>query len=370
MRKAGSPREQASLNECVFAVGKSRIAFPRLKKPLLTIIAVILGIAGAGFTYLTVARTLFLTTAIILFTVFTGYMYQTVATASDKNNYPPPGRLVNINGHRIHIQVAGKGTPTVILEAGLSAMSSVWGWIHPEVAKFTQVLSYDRAGLGWSERGDATFTGLHVARQLHDILHASGIRRPYVVVGHSMGGLLVRMFADLYPDEVAAMVLVDASHPDQYSRYPDIRRFMNSGFKLLRKIPILTKLGYVRVTGCLNCQADGLPGRQRAEAHVFLSSYSHFCTTLHESLAWEKICAEVRRAGNLGNKPLAVLSAGRDLLPGSLELQRDLATLSSDSTHRIVKGATHVTLITHREHALSVVEAIRQVVEKVKKGSA
>jgi len=145
---------------------------------------------------------------------------------------------------------------------------------------------------------------------------------------------------------------------------------MNSGFKLLRKIPMLTKLGYVRLTGCLNCQAEGLPARQRAEVRIFLSSHSHFCTTLHESLAWEKICAEVRHARNLGNKPLAVLSAGKDLLPGSLELQGDLATLSSESTLRIVEGATHVTLITHREHALSVVEAIRQVVEKVKKGNA
>jgi pimeloyl-ACP methyl ester carboxylesterase len=370
MRKAGLPREHASRNESVFAVGKNRIAFPRLKQPLLAIVAFILSIASAAFIYLTVARTLFLTTAIILLTVCTGYIYQNVATASDKNNYPPPGRLVNVNGCRIHVQIAGEGTATVILEAGLSAMSSVWGWIHPEVAKFTQVFSYDRAGLGWSDRADVPFSGLNVATQLHDILQASGISPPYVVVGHSMGGLLVRIFADLYPDEAAGMVLVDASHPDQYTRNPDIRRFMNSGFKLLRKIPILTKLGYVRLTGCLNCQADGLPGRQRAEAHVFLSSHSHFCTTLHESLAWEKICSEVRRAGNIGNKPLAVLSAGRDLLPGSLELQGDLGTLSSDSTHRIIEGATHVTLITHREHALSVVESIRQVVDKARKGSA
>lgn len=358
---------QASQNDHAFAVCKSRIAFPRLKQTFFLFIAVILCIASAGFTYLTVASTLFLTIAIILFAVCTGYIYQTIASALDKNNYPPPGRHVNINGHRLHIQVAGTGTPAVILEAGLCAFSSVWGWIHPEVAKFTQVISYDRAGLGWSEPDDTPFSALHVARQLHDLLQASGVKSPCVIVGHSMGGLLVRMFADQYPDEVAGMVLVDASHPDQYSRNPAIRRYMNSGFKLLRKIPILTKLGYVRLTGCLNCQAEGLPARQRAEAQVFLSSYSHFCTTLHESLAWEKICAEVRCARNLGNKPLAVLSAGRDLLPGSLELQGDLATLSSDSTHHIVKGATHVTLVSHREHALSVVEAIRQVVVKAKR---
>ncbi len=339
----------------------------RLNQAFILFITITLCIASAGYMYLTVAATFFLISAIILCAACAGYIYQTVAAALDKRNYPPPGKLVNINGHLLHIQSGGTGTPTVILEAGLGAMSSVWGWIQPEVASFTRVISYDRAGLGWSESYNAPHTALHVAWQLHDLLQTSAIEGPYVVVGHSMGGLLVRMFADQYPDEVAGMVLVDASHPDQHSRSPSIRRHMNSGFRLLKRIPILTKLGYVRLTRFLDSHAEGLPARQRTEARVFLSSYDHFKTTLDEFLAWDSICAEVRRARNLGNRPLAVLSAGRNLLPGSLELQGELAALSSDSMHRLVTGATHVTLVTHKEYAMRVVDAIRQIVEKVKK---
>jgi pimeloyl-ACP methyl ester carboxylesterase len=367
MKRAAMHQVQASRNDHVTAVCKSRITFPLLKQTLYLITAIILFIASAGFIFLTVATTLFLITAIIFCAASTGYIYQTVATALDKHNYPPPGKLVNINGHQLHIQSVGTGSPTVILEAGLCAMSSVWGWIQPEVAKFTRVISYDRAGLGWSEPDNAPFTALHVARQLHNLLQTSGIESPYVLVGHSMGGLLARMFAGQYPDNVAGMVLVDASHPDQYSHNLAIRRYMNSGFRLLKKIPLLAKLGFVRITGFLYSQADGLPARQQAEAAVFLSSHRHLHTTRNESSAWDSICAEVRCLRYFGNKPLAVLTAGRDLLPGSLELQGKLATLSSDCTLHVVKGATHVTLVTHREHAMSVVDAIRQVVEKVRK---
>ena len=314
--------------------------------------------------------TFFLITAIVVCIPCAGYLYQTIATRLDKHRYPPPGKIVNINGHQLHMQAAGTGSPTVILEAGLGAMSAGWGWIQPEVAKFTRVVSYDRAGLGWSESDNASPAGSHTARQLHDLLQVSGVDGPYVLVGHSMGGLLVRLFADQYPDEVAGMVLIDASHPDQYARSSAIRGHMSSGFQMLKRIPFLTKLGYVRLTGFFHSQAEGLPARQRREAEAFLSSYNHFKTTLNESLAWDSLCAEVRRARNLGDKPLAVVSAGKDLLPGATDLQDELATLSSDSTHLVVEGATHVTLVTHREHAMSVVAAIRQVVEKVKAAAA
>ncbi len=357
MRKAVSPRPPSR-----------RITFPRLRSSLFLIVSVIPCIACAVLFCSTAVRAIFLTAAVVLFSACAGYVYQAVSTAFDRKKFRPPGSFASANGHALHYQVAGKGSPTVILEAGLSGMSSVWGWIQPEVAGFTRVISYDRAGLGWSEPDDTPFTATRSAGQLHDLLRASGIEMPFVIVGHSMGGLLGRVFADRYPDEVAGVVLVDASHPDQYWQYPAIRMYMNSGFRLLRKIPVLTKFGFVRLTGFLNCQSEGLPLRQLAEAKVFLSSYRHMSTTLKESLAWETICAEVRGARDLGDKPLAVLSAGRNPLPGSLDLQRELAALSSESMHHIVKGASHVTLVTHREYASSVVEAIRQVVEKVKNG--
>ena len=368
MKRSALPQVEANQSVYFHDAGESRIIFSYLKRPSFLIPTVIICIACAGYLYQTNAVLIFLIPAMILSVAGTGYLYQAVAAALDKRHYPPPGELVNINGNRLHIQSSGNGSPTVILEAGLGAITSGWGWIQPEVAKFTRVVSYDRPGLGWSESGNSSPSASYFAWQLHQLLHASGTDGPYVLVGHSMGGLLVRVFANQYPDEVVGMVLVEASHPDQHVRSPAIRNHMNSGFRMLKRVPLLTKLGYVRLTRYLHSQAEGLPARQRAEAETFLSSYSHFKTTLRESLSWDTICAEVRCARDMGNKPLVVLTAGKKTLPGSLELQGELATLSSNSTHLVVTEADHVTLVTHREHAASVVEAIRHVVEKVKNG--
>jgi hypothetical protein len=137
---------------------------------------------------------------------------------------------------------------------------------------------------------------------------------------------------------------------------------MRSGFRLLRFAPLLALLGYVRLTGLFNAWSKGLPERQAAEAEAFLSSYRHLRTTCMESLAWETLCREVRATGMVGDIPLAVVSAGKGVLPGQPELQAELATLSSDSIHLPVKGADHITLVTGQEHSRRVVEAIRHVV--------
>jgi len=291
-----------------------------------------------------------------------GCLYQMVASARDRRAHPPPGTLVDIDGCRLHVQTAGCGTPAVVLETGLGGMSSAWAWIQPETAKFCRVVSYDRAGLGWSEADTTPRTAQLAVRRLRTILKRSHVSPPYVLVGHSMGGLLIRVFADRYPDEVAGVVLVDASHPDQHLRSLAIDTHMRSGFRILRIIPLLTRLGYVRLTGLFNAWAEGLPPRQAAEAEAFLSSCRHLQATLDESLAWEAVCREVRGTSGLGDIPLAVVAAGRDLLPGHPELQRELALLSRDSIHVTVKEADHVTLVTGREHARAVVEAIHHVV--------
>lgn len=305
-----------------------------------------------------------LLTAIIPCVAGIGCLYQAVATIRDQRDFPPPGMFVDINGCRMHLQTAGCGQPTVILESGLGGMSSAWGWIQPEMAKFSRVISYDRAGLGWSGPDHSPKTAALAARRLRTVLQLSNIDPPYVLVGHSLGGLFIRVFANLYPDEVAGMVLLDAVHPDQHLRSAAIDTHMRSGFRFLKATPLLTRLGYVRLTGLFDAWSIGLPARQAAESQAFLSNYQHLKTTRDESLAWETICDEVRGTSGLGDTPLAVVTAGRDVLPGQPELQRELATLSSDSLHFIVKDADHVSLITRRELALSVVKAIQHVVER------
>ena len=293
-------------------------------------------------------------------------LYQTVATVYDQRLYRPPGRLIDCDDSRLHLLSAGTGGPTVILEAGLGGMSAAWGWIQPETAQFCRVVSYDRGGLGWSGPDSAPKSALLAAERLHSILFRSDIPPPYVLVGHSMGGLFIRVFADLYPHKVAGMVLLDAVHPDQHLRSAAISTHMRTGFRFLEAIPLLTQLGYVRLAGIFNVWAEGLPEQQAAEARAFLSTYRHLKTTRDESRAWETICAEVRGLKKQLKIPLAVVTAAKGVLPGHPELQRELASLSEDSVHFAVRGADHVTLVTRREYALCVVAAIRHVVEKVK----
>ena len=139
--------------------------------------------------------------------------YQTLREAADAKAYPMPGQLIDVDGHRLHLSCTGSGTPTVVLEPGAGEMSSNLGWIAPAVARDTRVCVYDRAGRGWSEPADTAQDGAQVATDLHTLLQRGHVPGPYVLAGHSFGGLYVLTFAARYPDEVAGMVLVDSTAP-------------------------------------------------------------------------------------------------------------------------------------------------------------
>jgi pimeloyl-ACP methyl ester carboxylesterase len=139
--------------------------------------------------------------------------YQTVGAAADAKAYPPPGQLIDVGGHRLHLHCTGSGSPTVVLEPGAGEMSSNLGWITPAVAQDTRVCVYDRAGRGWSEPADTAQDGAQIATDLHTLLQRGHVPGPYVLAGHSFGGLYVLTFAARYPGEVAGMVLVDSTAP-------------------------------------------------------------------------------------------------------------------------------------------------------------
>ncbi|MEA2206871.1 MAG: hypothetical protein QOE77_3647 [Blastocatellia bacterium] len=140
---------------------------------------------------------------------------RSVKKASGDPNAPkaegPKLEKVDAGGHKLNFLTAGSGGPTVILEGGFGAGIASWTTVLGEIAKFTRVVAYDRAGLGQSEPGPKPRTAMQFARELHTALQNVGIKPPYVLVGHSMGGITVRVFADMYPQEVAGLVLVDPS---------------------------------------------------------------------------------------------------------------------------------------------------------------
>jgi pimeloyl-ACP methyl ester carboxylesterase len=159
-------------------------------------------------------------TAILL---LTGIFYQAVSEALDRGRYPPQGKLVDVGGFRLHLNCIGQGTPTVVMDAGGGAPSITWGLVPAEIAKFTRVCTYDRAGFGWSDRNPKLpRTSQQSVDELHLLLTKAEINPPYILVGHSLGGVNMRLYASQYPEDVVALVLVDSSHENQMT--PEIWR--------------------------------------------------------------------------------------------------------------------------------------------------
>src|SRR5215218_1959544 len=152
-----------------------------------------------------------------------GAIYQTIATKRAERAYPPPGEMVDVGGYSLHINCVGQGSPTVVLDGGSGEMSADWVLVQREVSDTTRVCAYDRAGMGWSETGPEPRDAKQISNELHALLEGANIDGPYVLVGHSFGGLYMQTYAARYPDEVAGVVLVDSSQPDQFSYQPVAR---------------------------------------------------------------------------------------------------------------------------------------------------
>src|SRR5215203_2997488 len=283
-----------------------------------------------------IRRGLVWTIAGLLTLAVIGATYQAIATQIDQSTYSPPGEMVNVNGRLMHINCMGEGSPTVILEAANLGMSAHWVRVQQQLAKSTRVCAYDRAGMGWSEAGPQPRDAKQISSELHTLLKVAGTEGPYVMVGHSYGGLYARMYAARYPKQVAGVVLVDSSHPEQFTRSPEGRAMYDQNRRMGAFLPWLTRLGVIRLTNFYAAHPD-LPSQQRAQIEAFNSSTQQVVTTVEEFGATPQTNSQVRSTGSLGDKPLAVVSAGEQS-SGWLEMQGELASLSSNSIHHVVEG--------------------------------
>jgi len=300
----------------------------------------------------------------------TGIIYQTAATESDKKNFPPPGNLIDVGGFKMHIYCVGEGSPIVILDALSGGFSSYWAWVQPEVAKQVRVCAYDRAGFGWSENDSQPESPQRTAQNLHTLLTNAGIEGPFVMVGHSKGGLYMREYAALYPQEVAGLVLLDSSHPDQFQIHPD---WLAGDTSLLRWVPLiqtLLRLGVGHAYFALGGEADfaDLPTQQHNEIAAAWSSVDYWQIQGASMRAGERIFKQAQSLGSLGDLPLMVITRGTDLDSGWGDLQNELAALSTNSKHITVDGATHASLIFNPQHAHTVSQAILELVGVVQTG--
>jgi pimeloyl-ACP methyl ester carboxylesterase len=267
-----------------------------------------------------------------------GAVYQTLGTRRDAKLYPPPGRLVDLGSHRLHLLETGRGTPTILFEAGLMSTVLSWTDLQRELTRSFHVVSYDRAGLGWSDLGPMPRTADRIVDELHTLLERAAIPPPYVLVGHSFGGLTMPLFAARFPEEVAGMVLVDPVAPAEWNPPSEHdKKLTRIGAKVCRRAALLARIGLIRFVAFLlttsakkpaaylvrlisrGSPADAgtvsspwfsaLPANEKAMASVFWVQQK-FALTIASQL--ENLPVSAARIGGLNNscdKPVVILSA-------------------------------------------------------------
>ncbi|HSM72261.1 MAG TPA: alpha/beta hydrolase [Anaerolineales bacterium] len=282
------------------------------------------------------------------------YAAGAIAKRNLMEKYPAPGQLINVDGFRMYIHCTGEGSPTVILAAGLDDFSIFWSQVQPEIAKVTRVCSYDRAGLGWSEASPSPRTSGNMVKELHALLINGGVDGPYVMVGHSFGGALTRLYAHQYPGEVAAMILVDAAPDELFIRVPNWDDAIQGKLGLYRTLAPLGSFGLLAFTP-QSIPNRGLSEDVLAQYRAIAVSTDYFQTGIAENEAFQDNLTEVRSANiSLPDMPLVVISRGYwDAIPGFSEaenqqawqmwqeMQAELLLLSSTSRHVIATESEH-----------------------------
>ncbi len=277
------------------------------------------------------------------------------------------GQLVDVGPYRLHVECTGSRGPTVILEPGAGGSAASMGLIAPAVARDSRVCVYDRAGRGRSDPAASPPDGAQIATDLHALLDRAHVPGPYVLAGHSFGGLYVRTYAAQYPDEVAGLVLVDstASHDIPVSA-PKA-----GSYSLLKHVSsLVATTSRVGVGWFLaNRDSSTLPPKYRDDARATAATGMGMGGFLDEFGVANRSEAEAGRLRSLGAKPLIVLTADRGSSQGWMAAQNEMAELSHNSLHRVEPGATHASFVVDPVHAAAVTRAIHDVVVSVRTGA-
>jgi pimeloyl-ACP methyl ester carboxylesterase len=332
--------------------------------------------------------------ALVALAAIVGASYQALGNRADARRFPQQGKSVPLGPEfdnlTLSIDCRGEGSPTVILDSGLGVPAVGWNLVQTEVAKFTRVCSYDRAGYGWSGASSRPRTSAEIVKELHALLAAANEKGPYILVGHSFGGYNVRVYNGQYPNEVAGMVLVDASHEDQVARMsPPLQAFMKKTTEDMQRqiklAPLLIRFGIARFAQRNQGEAPGV-SKEFGREIIYLQLQPKFIdASTSEMSLFSESANEVRTAGNLGDKPLVVLTAGK-MAPASQmpagfpkkefddfheiwvnDLQVKESQLSTHGKRIMVPDSTHMIPF---ERPDTIVAAIREVYTAVNRASA
>lgn len=327
--------------------------------------------------YLKIAYGMF---ALILF----GALYQYIMTYIEESLYKAPGRMVDVGGFRLHIHEQGvqhKG-PIVVLDMGLGGNMLYWHEVQEEISKFAHVVSFDRAGIGWSEKSPFERTSYNIVEETRKLLKKAGFEGSFIFVGHSFGGLNARIYAKKYPKEVAGIVLVDSSHEEQGRGLPKSKSFMNRILDTTYLHPIiagLSRVGGIRLYRIFDSENNGVSKISKIKE----SSNKFIDTLLEEWRLFDKNLEYAKRFDkDLGDIPLTVITAAMDISEESCalhghydmerckkgykiwhELQRDLVKRSKNSKQILARNSAH---IIHQYEPELIVEAVREMLKLIR----
>jgi len=326
------------------------------------------------------ARGLMGIVALIVILAVVGYAYEHYASEQDMKRYPPPGRRIGVNNHKLHLYCTGTGSPTVILEAAAQSSSLDWGYVQPPIAQLTRVCSYDRAGFGWSEldTGTQPRTAQREANELHSLLLEAGEQGPYVLVGASYGGHIVRLFAHDYPEQVSGVVLVD-TRPEKLFSIPAIQQQARSAFGPMRVIVFLGELGLSRPL-IATIPEKMIPSaavplyKSHPGSYEIVFQHKLWYASYAEDQALETSDAQVAAIGPMGNTPLIVIRHGKpwtmfsSLPPQEAEegeqkwqaFQEEIARQSSAGQIIVAEASGHGIQV---EQPAIIVEAVQQLLK-------
>ncbi|MCL4248007.1 MAG: alpha/beta hydrolase [Anaerolineae bacterium] len=301
-----------------------------------------------------------------------GFTYQAIMAPGDAERYPPIGQMVDVGGHRLHIYCEGEGSPTVILEGGAGVAALSWYLTQPLIAEHTRVCAYDRAGLGWSELGTPPYTPESTARDLHTLLGNAGIEPPYVLVGHSVGGKHIRMFTELYPDEVVGLVFEDARHESAdpvrtQAEYEADSAAYESGLNFYR---VLRDLGVVRLFAVPLSRSMAPSMNYLPDDVVYrLALFEVEEDTLQSKIDTHDILSNdlLSNARPLGDLPLVVLTStqGLEMQEGWDAAQQNLVALSTNSQWIVVDSRHDI----HIDQPQQVADAVMSVIASARSGA-
>jgi pimeloyl-ACP methyl ester carboxylesterase len=305
---------------------------------------------------------------LIVVLAIAGMIYQTAATEADQRKYPPPGVLVNVHGHKMHIYCVGEGSPTIVLDHAGGGSSVDWSLIQPKLAAHTRVCAYDRAGYGWSDYNPAPRTLAEQVDELHTLLSGANERGPYLLVGHSYGARVDRVFAAKYPNEVTGMVLMDPGFLYDDPRYPaEAQSDLESDTNMSQAGRWLAPIGLVRLLQpIMDNPTFDLPEEARLESASFTASSPYWKSLNDQMRVISTVFEEEHQVTTLGEIPLLVLQSTKPEDASHRvwrQANSEMADLSTHGSYRLVEGATHFSLVYRQKDAQVCTDGILEVMD-------